>query len=239
MLITIIISTVSVISFSQNAADDSADTILKEELTNLDKLTLDKSLLIEEYFAQIAADFNFLKKFANDLFNGRMSVSELPSYYGDTALDQNTPPNLKYDEKYDRTASYDASAWYVPEINSISQVDAGTMVLVDTSSNLDYAFKTLLASNPAYSSAYMGFETSGMFRIFPYKSLSHYPTLTYIDARSPTGVEKTGYDPRARPWYDGAKETVTDEISVGFSPPYKDASGLGHTCLHYINFINT
>jgi tetratricopeptide (TPR) repeat protein len=221
ILITIIISTVAVISFSQNAADDSADTILEEELQNLNRLANDKSILIEEFFAQIAGEFVLLKSFASDLFNNRMNVSELPSYYGDIDLDPNIPPNLKYDDKYDRIASYDASVWYVPGITSLSQVDINTMNLVNSSSNLDYVFKTLIAANPAYSSIYMGFDSSGLFRIFPYKSLTHYPTLQYTDAR--TGNTKIGYDPRARPWY---VESILEDV-VSFSTPYLDASGLG------------
>ncbi|MCH8907570.1 MAG: hypothetical protein IH840_10810, partial [Candidatus Heimdallarchaeota archaeon] len=120
MLITIILSTGAVISFSQNAADSTADTILAEELLNLDRLTNDKSLLIEEYFGQIFSEFTFLGSFANDLFNNRLNVTSLTSYYAIPSFGGDTPEMIR-DEINNRDISLDASGWYVPGLTDESQ----------------------------------------------------------------------------------------------------------------------
>ncbi|MHA2253238.1 MAG: tetratricopeptide repeat protein [Candidatus Kariarchaeaceae archaeon] len=221
MLITIILSTTSVVSFSQNAADDSADTILDEELENLDRLTNDKSLLIDEYFGQILSEFSLLEKFTDNLFNERLNVSELPSYYSIPSIDPTVSVILEHDDVNDREVSFKVSGWYVPEISSIDQVSDEVMNLVDISSNLDMAFRTLYQANSAYSNLYLGFEEDGLFRIYPYQDKTGYLTFEYPDARN--NQTKVGYDPRARPWYVSALETT----SISFSEPYTDASGLG------------
>ncbi|MCH8908593.1 MAG: tetratricopeptide repeat protein, partial [Candidatus Heimdallarchaeota archaeon] len=95
------------------------------------------------------------------------------------------------------------------------------LAIVEISSNLDLAFRTLFAAHSAYSNLYLGFETDGLFIIFPYEDKEGYLTFEYTDARNNQPI--IGYDPRARPWYKSA--LTTNEIT--FSEPYQDASGLG------------
>jgi len=227
IILTVGLSSFFIVRFSKNTADNSSEVMLTEELLSLDRLARDKSSLIEEYLGQIASEFKFLSSFATDLFNNRMKVTKLNSFYGDNRVDSNTPSDYpKYEQKNDRQVSYEASAWYSPQINPdgnspLRVIGESEMDLIDKSSNLDIAFRTLYSANSAYTNLYIGFDSNGLFRIYPYKSLSHYPTLSYEHAR--TGRPMKGYDPRARQWY-------SDAVKISkfvFSKPYTDASGLG------------
>jgi hypothetical protein len=162
MIISIVLSTVSVVSFSQDAADNSADTIKDEELLSLDRLAGDKSLLIEEFFNQIVSEMALLENMATDLFNGRLGVTQLSSYNNIATIDPSEPPNIQYDEINDRTVSFEASGWYLPGISSLDEVDHDIWSLVNISSNLDMGFRALYEANDNYANLYFGFENDGL-----------------------------------------------------------------------------
>ncbi|MHA2074858.1 MAG: tetratricopeptide repeat protein, partial [Candidatus Hodarchaeales archaeon] len=224
VLIIVSFSSIATIISSQSAADNAANITLEEELLNLDRLARDKSILVDAYFDEIASELNFLRNYAEDLFNGRISLETRQSFYGETSNESSEPPEMFYDPIDDRWISLYASGWYIPEAQpNISRSDAREPVyipitslsaeiwdLVNISSNLDYAFKSIFESNPVYLSFYMGFEYQGLFRTYPYKNLDHYP---YKEGDFYT---EKGYDPRARPWYiDGLEEG-----DIFFSVPY-------------------
>ncbi|MHA2244169.1 MAG: tetratricopeptide repeat protein [Candidatus Hodarchaeales archaeon] len=234
VLVIVSFSSIATILFSSSAADEAAQITLDEELLNLDRLAGDKSTLVDSYFEEIATEITFLANYAEDLFNGRIPIKPRPSFYGETTDESTTPP--EFDAVSGR--SYDASAWYIPEFdpvsNPLNSLDNEIMSLVNISSNLDFAFKTLYSSNPVYITFYLGFEHHGIFRTYPYKNLDHYPTKSSTDCR--TLNPRVGYDPRARPWYCNGKEAG----SVAFTVPYLFATGdeLGVTATMPVEYDN-
>ncbi|UCE12300.1 MAG: VWA domain-containing protein [Candidatus Heimdallarchaeota archaeon] len=234
VLVIVGFSSIATIIFSSAAADEAAEITLDEELLNLNRLARDKSSLVKSYFEEIATEITFLANYAEDLFNGRIPIQPRPSYYGETTVESTTPP--EFDAETGR--SYYASAWYIPEfhpdLNPLSSLNNKIWSLVDISSNLDHAFKTVYTANPVYITFYLGFEYHGIFRTYPYKNLDHYPTKEYDDCRTQTPT--VGYDPRARPWYCNGKEAG----SVAFTVPYLFATGdeLGVTATMPVEYDN-
>ncbi|MHA2202281.1 MAG: tetratricopeptide repeat protein [Candidatus Hodarchaeales archaeon] len=240
VIVIVSFSSIATFLFSSSAADDAAQITLEEELLNLDRLAGDKSTLVDSYFEEIATEITFLANYAEDLFNGRIPIESRPSYYGETTDESTTPP--EFNPITGR--SYYASAWYIPEaqpntslpgyrpLSSLS--DQQIWSLVNISSNLDYAFKTVYSSNPVYLTFYLGFEYHGIFRTYPYKNLDHYPAKESTDCRTLDPI--VGYDPRARPWYCNGKEAG----SVAFTVPYLFATGdeLGVTATMPVEYDN-
>jgi tetratricopeptide (TPR) repeat protein/Mg-chelatase subunit ChlD len=73
-----------------------------------------------------------------------------------------------------------------------------------------------------YAGMYMGFESTGLFKIYPYQSLSSFTTFAYSCVG--TGIATVGYDPRCRGWYSAAKDKATDKDVTVFGSPYLDAT---------------
>ncbi len=234
VLVIVGFSSMATIIFSSAAADDAAEITLNEELLNLNRLAKDKSSLVKSNFEKIASEITFLANYAEDLFNGRIPIQTRPSYYGETTVESTTPP--EFDPVIGR--SYYASAFYIPEFdpdsNPLSSLNNKIWSLVNISSNLDFAFKTIYDSNPIYETFYLGFEYQGIFRTYPYKNLDHYPTKAYVDCRTQNPI--VGYDPRARTWYCNGKEAG----SVAFTVPYEFATAeeLGVTATMPVKYDN-
>jgi tetratricopeptide (TPR) repeat protein len=125
------------------------------------------------------------------------------------------------DPNANRVVSFEASGWYLPEITSLPDPSDEIWGMINKSSNLDMIFRTLNSANPAYSNLYMGFEESGLFRIYPFTDKSLYTTHTSTNCR--TNQPRTFYDPRFRSWYCSG----FDVNAISFSEPYTDAGGLG------------
>ncbi len=217
-------SSIATILFSQSAADEAAQITLNEELLSLDRLARDKTIFVNAYFEEIAAQLNFLKNYAEDLFNGRIPIETRPSYYGETSTESSEPPGMHHDVVNDRWISYYASAWYFPDAQPnasrsdlkepeyvpLSELSDEVWALVNTSSNLDFAYKSVFDANPLILQIYLGFECNGLFRTYPYKNLDHYPY------REGAGYGPKGYDPRLRSWYISGKAAD----ALDFGDPY-------------------
>ena len=222
LIIMISLSTVVVIHFAEDSADDTADAMRDEELKNLDRLTADKAELVDVHFKEVEAEMHLFESYVNDLFNGEVNTSHYTSYNGVTTIQAELPPGgLVYEQKYNRSVNYESSVWYIPGLSSLDELDNDTRELINLSSNLDIVFKTIRESNPAYSGIFMGFENEGFFRIYPYKRLDHYLSMKEYTCAS-SGLDVTIYDPRCRAWYQNAVE----EDGLVFTA-YMDASGLG------------
>ena len=222
LIIMISLSTVVVVNFAENSADDSADAMREEELEHLDRLAADKAALVDEYFKQIEREMYLFYSFTEDLFNGDINTTSVPSFNGVTAVDRTLPPGgLAYNETHERNENIDVSAWYLPGLSDLNDVNDETWDLVNLSSNLDLIYKSLYRANPSYSAIYMGFEDTGLFRIHPYYRLDRY-LRDDIYTSAIDGSLMPHYDPRGRIWYQDAKTTNDLTFSA-----YMGASGQG------------
>jgi len=84
---------------------------------------------------------------------------------------------------------------------------------VNISSVFDNVFRSVCKSSTIMYNVFMGFN-NGLYRAYPYASLSSYPTQTSICVTNNQPI--IGYDPRCRPWYSLASQT--DEII--YTSPY-------------------
>ena len=242
VLVIVGYSSIATMLFSQSTADEAAQITLDEELKNLDRLAEDKSALVDGYFKEIASQLNFLKNYAEDLFNGRLPLETRPSYYGETSSEPSQLPVMEYDPVNDRWISYSASAWYYPDAQPnasrsdekepdyipLSSLSDEVWSLVNVSSNLDFAYKSIFNANPLIITIYLGFEDNGLFRTYPYKNLDHYPF------KEGENYGPKGYDPRLRSWYVSGK--AADTLDFGDPYIFSSSNKLGITATIPVNW---
>jgi tetratricopeptide (TPR) repeat protein len=206
ILIIVGFSILSTVQFSESAADDATKITLSEELKNLDRLAKDQALLLQEHFIQMKSEINFLANYAEDILNDELNIGPVTSYYGDASNDDNwvAPPNF-----VETQVSYEASAWYVPNIDSIDELSATTWTFVNKSSNVDYAFKTLKNTDPLIISSKIGLIHEGLYRRYPYISLAPLKNQEMLNHRDNQTI--TGFDPRLSSWF------YTSELNQGIT----------------------
>lgn len=200
-----------ILILSRDNAQDSGEALRLEELNNLQRIANDTSLFIEETFQKVSDEATTLADYTSDLFNGRINAAPRPYYYWD-ASKYPSIPGLYYDPFYGIDVSFEVSCYYVPPTTMNSSYDdlsPGAVEILETSSNIDTAFKMLHEANPNYIWFSAGFETGGIYKNYPYNDIGFF----YDE----------GYDPRERPWYTDA----VGEGKVVFTSPYLDpTSGL-------------
>ena len=202
ILLVVSVSSVLVFNFSSESADQTFQTMKQEELSNLQSIATDTSLLVDEYIQSVKTDILLARDFATDLFNGRVNATPISSYWADSKLDTRTPPGKFVDDYYGLgVASWDVSTIYAPGVTSNSQFTQFMQdhkSLIDVSSNLEFIFKTLHASNPNYIWIYMGFEEASLFRQLPYNDMSW--------------AREDSYDVKNENWYKNA--VTKDSLNI-------------------------
>eukprot|EP00753_Platysulcus_tardus_P002770 PLAT11884.1.p1 GENE.PLAT11884.1~~PLAT11884.1.p1 ORF type:complete len:1016 (-),score=591.75 PLAT11884.1:110-3157(-) len=217
-----------------------------EEERSLSDVSQSKADFMNQVFSQAREDVQLLADMIGALASNSTRVATpLPSYYGlgrdsrgfptanlaDTAPVCSSPtqtgcftdPPGGLDSS---GVSTDASAYFIPGTQmqqppaaSTGELQTDMLVQMELSSVLDVAFKAISAGNSKYLDMYFGFQSTGLFRVFPY---SH--RTSYMDARPSQRPGSTlttdTYDPRQRGWYYGA-ETAGD---IAFTNPYPDAT---------------
>ncbi|MHA2275689.1 MAG: hypothetical protein ACXAC2_07985, partial [Candidatus Kariarchaeaceae archaeon] len=232
LIIIIGSSSIFTISFYRTASDDAGEVVLDEELINLERLVKDKALLIEGQFDQLTAEVRYLANYAEDLFNGRIPVTPRDTYIGIGSQDPSfqAPPNIEFSPMQNAEVSFEASAYYVPEITSITEIDTGPTSMITNSSYLDFAFQSIFTANPLYMDAYIGFS-SGLYRTYPYRDMTTWQTKTYTS--SLTGESRTGFDPRHADFFvDGVAKgqdaiSNQEDIRYAVSKPNFNTEGIG------------
>jgi tetratricopeptide (TPR) repeat protein len=158
------------------------------------------------------------------LREGRVSLLRPRTSYTSLGIAPETVPG--YDATDKMSTVY--SGWYrCSPNNSISSPCVGTndtalltalsRQRVENSSALDMMLRSMYDSGmPLVPSGAWGFafEEDGLWRGFPYYSLDG--ILNFTTPCERTGKEQVGYDPRCRPWYQGAITTS----GVFFTSPY-------------------
>jgi tetratricopeptide (TPR) repeat protein len=231
IILMVSISTVSSIGFTLQAANNVADNSLNEAKRTQMDLTRQKASVVNESLNEFLTDINFLASYASDLFNGNISVSprnDFPLGYGiENDPEWIEPANYDFSAKHNQPISLEVSGFYmsnstdngITTINSIRN-NQSLMELVNRSSNLDFALKSVFGSNPLLVWSYMGFR-NGFHRTYPYKNLTHWPSLEITDVRKDQSVN--GYNPSLRSWYYNVELCGCLQITG----PFFDAAGTG------------
>lgn len=229
ILIISAVAVVTIFGLSNENALDAADALEREELANLQRITNDTALFIEERMQQYIDGVYLMEKYCEDLFNGRIDATPQYSYLWDPAAEFThsglTIPGrdpMIYDPIYDSyDISFDVSCYYMPPDYYNVPGDPftwspSTQYYIETSSNMDNVFRALHEMSEDYIWLYMGFNVtlcdSHLFRNYPYDNLEY-----FLD-----WYEPGDYDHAIEDWYQNAL-VVSDE-NVAFTSPYGDPS---------------
>ena len=207
IIIISIISLANINILGGQVATLSGGALDSEETRSIGEIMTAKTNYMDEVFKKSASDIDALAKYAADLFEGRIEQTGRASYYHNVTTVGNSPPDLAYDEIYDRTISYDYSCYVFPYSNlegksSYLEQNATVNETISISAGLDSQFAMLKAATPEYKWIYMGFQI-GMHRSYPWHSYG------------------SDYDPRLRPWYG---EALVNEDNITFTDPYLDST---------------
>ncbi len=184
----------------KNVAEISGDALESEEYRSMTEITRTKSAYIDEVFTKKGNDINTIAQFAEDIFNERIDVNYIPSYYH-----TEFPIGFEYEDstEYGTRISFDMSMYFLPNTSSLT---SEATYFRDKSAHLDVMFRQLKSNSPEYAWIYMGFEEQSMFRCFPYNQW-----------------ENESYDATGRPWY----RLAVSENKTVYTEPHMDAQGLG------------
>jgi len=244
-VVMISVSSIRISRISKDNANDSSNALLVEELESLQRLSSDESLKIDELFGQIVAEVTMLDTFAEQLFNEEIVISPYQSYWWDKDLEftetGRSIPGIYYDADYDSDISFDASCYYMPRDKITSALGGDPFnwtpeleYLLNTSSNLDIAFKNMANANPNYIWIYAAFNdtTFSLFRNYPYDTME----WTQYDENDNPVPPADDWDPLDYDWYTNAASI--DDDGTAFTPPYYDPAGLIISVGRPVRFAN-
>ncbi|MCK5389373.1 MAG: tetratricopeptide repeat protein, partial [Candidatus Thorarchaeota archaeon] len=229
MLIISALSIGEIFTVSNANAGDAADALKAEELENLQRLSNDTALFIEERWQSYIDGVYMMEQYCEDLFNERISATPRYTYYGDSslepswgALDFEQDPAVQ--EAYDsETISFDADCYFMPRANWNNDdpldVSPSTRNALDYSSNMINVFKALHEMNPDYRWLYMGFDLAvsdqHLFRNYPVDDLVYFQDYYGTDL---------DYDANSEDWYTNVAGISPSNDEVIFTAPYVDPS---------------
>ncbi len=235
-VVMITVSSVRISRVSRDNTNDSSDALLTEELAHLQRLSTDESQKINELFDQIVAEVTMLDSYAEDLFNDKIPITPYQSYWWDNESEfletGREIPGLHYEADYDSFISYDNSCYYLPRTyitNNLSgdpfNWDTDLQYLLDTSSNLDIAFKNMHEANSNYVWIYMAFThpSFSLFRNYPFDSMAWTQDLDEDDIINPPEED---WDPRGEDFYTIPAAISNTSSTTAFIAPYFDPVGL-------------
>ena len=232
-VIMITVSSTRISLLSRDNAEDSSAALLTEELEHLDRLAADEAQKINELFDQIVAEVTMLDSYSEQLFNNELNITPYQSYWWDRDLEYDKTgrniPGINYDPDYESWISYECSCYYMPrdKIDNLPGDDPFAWTseleyLLNTSSNMDIAFKNLHEANENYIWIYAAFAnpTYSLFRNYPYDTME----WTKYDENDNLVLPENDWDPLEFDWYQNAA-SITDD-STAFTSPYFDPIGL-------------
>ncbi len=206
--VTIAISNLD--TLGQRTQELTFSTLKEDAITNVQTSAEDTGQVIERKLAKAVSVINALGQAVEDLMSPDFNFATQTSY-----LDYNSstlPSDTTYDSRYNTSISKTHSTFYYPGSHPDNLTDGSiTEVMgeqINRTSNLDTLFVELWENNPDFAWMYVGFHTTGLFRIFPGSVVDNTRT----------------YDPRVRPWYTAALGQNGD---LTFTNPYLDALGQG------------
>ncbi|MGY5880686.1 MAG: cache domain-containing protein [Candidatus Thorarchaeota archaeon] len=231
MLVISALSMGEIFTVANANAGDAADALKAEELENLQRLSNDTALFIEERWQSYIDGVYMMEQYCEDLFNDRISATPQYSHYWDPAVDLSlgalqyeTDPDLI--ESYEsETISFETDCYFIPRDqwnnNDPEDHSALTANALDYSSNMINIFKALHEMNPDYKWLYMGYDLAvsdqHLFRNYPFDQLS------YFEDWNGPGQD---YDANIEEWYTNVAGISPSEDNVIFTAPYIDPVGL-------------
>jgi len=236
-IVMITVSSVRISMVSRDNANDSSDALLTEELEHLLRLSSDESQKINELFDQIVAEVTMLDSYAEDLFNNKIPITPYQSYWWNDTLEKietgRDIPGIHYEADYESSnISYDASCYYMPRPNIASSLGGDPFnwtpeleYLLNTSSNLDIAFKNMHEANPNYVWIYMAFTNPAysLFRNYPYDNMNWTMDLDEDGVFDPPAFD---WDPLIEDFYTIPAAISNTSDTTAFIAPYFDPVGL-------------
>jgi len=199
--------------------------VIKAELTTseLSNIAGRSHIISREAELTFGKAINFITlvaNYSNKVFQDQFNFSQpYESFYAGGGSHEKTPPNFAYDATFNIESSTYGAAYFIKNINSYI-TDPSFLSLLNTSSNIDNAFNASFQSTNDYFGLYMGFESNGLWRSWPYFRLRGHSTLQYNC--QPANTPTVGYDPRCRGWYAIAKAEPRDIYTL--TEPYNDAT---------------
>ncbi|TFH03248.1 MAG: hypothetical protein E4H14_16940, partial [Candidatus Thorarchaeota archaeon] len=231
MLVISALSVGEIFTVANANAGDAAEALKAEELANLQRLSNDTALFIQERWQSYIDGVYMMEQYCEDLFNNRISAAPQYSYYWDHtvevawgSLDFEEDPSI-IDAYGSETISFDADCYFIPRDqwnnNDPEDHSAGTANALDYSSNMINVFKALHEMNPDYRWLYMGYDLAvsdqHLFRNYPFDEISYFQD--YYDPGQ-------DYDANSEDWYTNVAGISPSEDNVIFTTPYVDPVGL-------------
>ncbi len=231
MLVISALSVGEIFTVSNANAGDAAQALKAEELANLQRLSNDTALFIEERWQSYIDGVYMMEQYCEDLFNDNISAAPQYSHYWDPLVDPSvgaltfeTDPEIT--ESYEsETISFDTDCYFIPRDEWINNDpldhSALTANALDYSSNMINIFKALHEMNPDFKWLYMGFDLAvsdqHLFRNYPFDQLSY-----FYDWNGP-GQD---YDANIEEWYTSVASVQESDGNITFTAPYIDPVGL-------------
>jgi len=233
MLVISALSVGEIFTVSNANAGDAAAALKAEELANLERLSNDTALFIEERWKSYIDGVYMLEAYCEDLFNDRISATPRYSYYWNASEEPQWADLLGTFETDDEIVeaygsqfiSFAADCYFTPRSewnnNDPRDFSASTQVALDSSSNMINIFKALHEMNEDYKWLYMGYDLGvsdqHLFKNYPFDDLSY-----FVDYDGP-GLD---YDANAQEWYTNVATIAPINDSVILTAPYVDPVGL-------------
>jgi Mg-chelatase subunit ChlD/predicted negative regulator of RcsB-dependent stress response len=166
---------------------------------------------IETYFKQTSNDMTTMYDYIKMSINNELKIkTNYENYFGVSSIDSRIPQKDFYNNFW-------YSSTYMNGITSSNSLNSIDTYILNNSTIYDNVMRAVFMSSKNYVGLYYGFELNGFYRYYPYVNFNAYPLFTSTCAR--TGLQITGYDPRCRGWYEGAR--FNDDVY--FTSPYNDA----------------
>jgi len=234
MLVISALSIGEIFTVSNANAGDAANALKAEELANLQRLSNDTALFIEERWQSYIDGVYMMEQYCEDLFNNRISATPQYSYYWNP-LDEPSWGALQFetdsaivDAYGSETISYDHDCYYMPRFawqnNDPHDFSASTQNAIDYSSNMIHIFKALHDMNSDFRWLYMGFDLSvsnqHLFRNYPFDNLIYFQQ----DEDGNPVPPSEDYDPNQEDWYTNVATIAPSNDNVIFTAPYVDPS---------------
>jgi tetratricopeptide (TPR) repeat protein len=216
----------TIYNMSNENAEDAANALKAEELANLERISQDTALFIEERLRNYIDGVYMMEKYCEDLFNERINATLQESYFWNPTLElsQNgrTIPGRtgEYDPDYDSSdISFDVSCYYMPPADYQTPGDpfdwsSTTQYFIETSSNMDNVYRSLHDMNEDYIWLYMGFDAgvcdTRLMRNYPYDNLQYF--ISWYE------TYPFDYDPQIEEWYTNAAAISGNDVA--FTPNY-------------------
>lgn len=233
MLVISALSVGEIFTVSNANAGDAAAALKAEELANLQRLSNDTALFIEERWKSYIDGVYMLEAYCEDLFNIRISATPQYSYYWNMSEEPQWSDLLGTFETDDEIIeayesefiSFAADCYFIPRSewnnNDPHDFSPSTQVALDYSSNMINIFKALHEMNEDYKWLYMGYDLGvsdqHLFKNYPFDDLSY-----FVNYDGP-GLD---YDANAQEWYTNVATIAPGNDSVILTAPYIDPVGL-------------